>query len=172
MRRIVRHNVTNIRFTEMTPQQAEVACYFTVFTEIGLDHYGRYRDLFVPVGDHWLIQHRFVSTDWHAPELDDGGLGLAIRLAAPASTAMSCPAGCARSACVYAPAVGADVVAGRRVVGRDATGGGWRGRPVGLVKAGRRHPYPRVAAAAGPGPGAYCGTPWPDSVALGSPFQL
>lgn len=67
VRRIVRHNVTNIRFTEMTPQQAQVACYFTVFTEIGLDHYGRYRDLFVPVGDEWLIRHRFVSTDWHAP---------------------------------------------------------------------------------------------------------
>ena len=68
VRRIVRHNVTNIRFTEMTPQQARVACYFTVFTEIGLDHYGRYRDLFVPVGDEWLIRHRFVSTDWHAPD--------------------------------------------------------------------------------------------------------
>ena len=67
VRRIVRHNVTNIRFTEMTPQSARVACYFTVFTEIGLDHYGRYRDLFVPVGDEWLIRHRFVSTDWHAP---------------------------------------------------------------------------------------------------------
>lgn len=50
VRRIVRHNVTNIRFTEMTPQRAEVACYFTVVTEIGLDHYGRYRDVFVPVG--------------------------------------------------------------------------------------------------------------------------
>ncbi len=68
VKRIVRHNVTNIRFTEMTPQQARVACYFTVFTEVGLDHYGRYRDLFVPVGEEWLIRHRFVSTDWHAPE--------------------------------------------------------------------------------------------------------
>ena len=67
VRRIVRHNVTNIRFTEMTPQRAGVACYFTVVTEIGLDHYGRYRDVFVPVGDQWLIRHRFVSTDWHAP---------------------------------------------------------------------------------------------------------
>jgi hypothetical protein len=67
VRRIVRHNVTNIRFTEMTPQRAGVACYFTVFTEIGLDHYGRYRDVFVPIADQWLIRHRFVSTDWHAP---------------------------------------------------------------------------------------------------------
>src|SRR6478752_10388807 len=28
VRRIVRHNVTNIRFTAMTPKRAEVACYF------------------------------------------------------------------------------------------------------------------------------------------------
>ncbi|MEO3758132.1 nuclear transport factor 2 family protein [Mycobacterium sp. B14F4] len=66
-KRIVRHNVTNIRFLELTPDQARVACYFTVVTEIGLDHYGRYRDVFVPVGDEWLIRHRFVSTDWAAP---------------------------------------------------------------------------------------------------------
>jgi hypothetical protein len=33
-----------------------------------LDHYGRYRDTFVPVGDEWLIRHRYVSTDWRAPE--------------------------------------------------------------------------------------------------------
>ncbi len=67
VKRIVRHNVTNIRFTEVTPDEARVSCYFTVFTEIGLDHYGRYRDVFAPVGNHWLIRHRFVSTDWSAP---------------------------------------------------------------------------------------------------------
>jgi hypothetical protein len=68
VKRIVRHTVTNIRFTDVTPQEARVACYFTVLTEIGLDHYGRYRDVFVPVGDDWLIRHRFVSTDWRAPD--------------------------------------------------------------------------------------------------------
>ena len=67
-KRIVRHNVTNIRFTEIGRSEARVACYFTVVTEIGLDHYGRYRDVFVPVGDDWLIRHRFVSTDWSAPD--------------------------------------------------------------------------------------------------------
>ncbi len=68
VRRIVRHNVANIRFIELAPQHAVVACYFTVFTEIGLDHYGRYRDTFVPVDHQWLIRHRYVSTDWRAPE--------------------------------------------------------------------------------------------------------
>jgi hypothetical protein len=65
-RRIVRHNVANIRFLEVEPTRALVASYFTVLTEIGLDHYGRYRDTLVPVGEEWLIQHRFVSTDWRA----------------------------------------------------------------------------------------------------------
>ena len=50
-----------------------MASYFTVITEIGLDHMGRYRDRFVPVGDRWLIAHRFVSTDWRSPETTFGG---------------------------------------------------------------------------------------------------
>ena len=66
-KRIVRHNVTNVRFETLTPTEATVASYFTVFTNIGVDHMGRYRDRLVPVGDEWLIAHRFVSTDWRAP---------------------------------------------------------------------------------------------------------
>jgi hypothetical protein len=66
VRRIVRHNVTNTRFVELRPDGALVASYFTVVTELGLDHYGRYRDTFVPVGAEWLIRHRLVSTDWVA----------------------------------------------------------------------------------------------------------
>ena len=65
---LVRHNVTNVRFLELERDHALVASYFTVFTEIGLDHHGRYRDRFVPVGNEWLIAHRFVSTDWRAVE--------------------------------------------------------------------------------------------------------
>ena len=67
-RRLVRHNVTNVWFEAVTPTEATVASYFTVFTEIGLDHMGRYRDRLVPVGERWLIAHRFVSVDWHSPE--------------------------------------------------------------------------------------------------------
>jgi hypothetical protein len=68
VRRIVRHNIANIRFVEVTATRASVSSYFTVFTEIGLDHHGRYRDTFVPIGDAWLIEHRFVSTDWRSPD--------------------------------------------------------------------------------------------------------
>jgi hypothetical protein len=71
-RRIVRHNVTNIRFESVTLEEAVVASYFTVFTEVGLDHMGRYRDRMIPVGDRWLIAHRFVSTDWRSPDTTFG----------------------------------------------------------------------------------------------------
>jgi hypothetical protein len=67
-RRIVRHHVTNLRFREITPTRARTECYFAVLTEVGLDHYGRYRDTLVPVDDRWLIERRFVSTDWRSPD--------------------------------------------------------------------------------------------------------
>ena len=64
VKQIMRHILTNARFLELTRDGALVASYFTVLTELGLDHYGRYRDRFVPVGDEWLIRHRYVSVDW------------------------------------------------------------------------------------------------------------
>lgn len=66
--RLVRHNIANVRFTTLTQSTAQVESYFTVLTGIGLDHLGRYRDTFAPVGDQWLIRHRFVSTDWRSPD--------------------------------------------------------------------------------------------------------
>jgi hypothetical protein len=65
---IVRHNLANVLFNALTPDQAQVSSYFTVVTHIGLDHFGRYRDTLVPDGDTWLIKHRKVSTDWAAPD--------------------------------------------------------------------------------------------------------
>ncbi|WAC89190.1 nuclear transport factor 2 family protein [Mycobacterium sp. Aquia_213] len=65
---VVRHNVANVLFTSLTPDEAQVSCYFTVATHIGLDHFGRYRDVLVPDGDAWLIKHRKVSTDWAAAD--------------------------------------------------------------------------------------------------------
>lgn len=68
VRAVVRHNLTNVLFTRVTPEQAQVSSYFTVLTHIGLDHFGRYRDILVPDADTWLIKHRKVSTDWAAPD--------------------------------------------------------------------------------------------------------
>jgi hypothetical protein len=63
---VVRHNLANVLFTGLTADEAQVSSYFTVVTHIGLDHFGRYRDILVPDGDTWLIKHRKVSTDWAA----------------------------------------------------------------------------------------------------------
>src|ERR1700729_4025667 len=38
---IVRHNVANVFFDEVTRDHAQVSCYFTVVTHMGLDHVGR-----------------------------------------------------------------------------------------------------------------------------------
>ena len=65
---IVRHNLANMLFTAVTPDQAQVSSYFTVVSHVGLDHCGRYRDTLVPDEDSWRIKHRKVSTDWAAPE--------------------------------------------------------------------------------------------------------
>jgi SnoaL-like domain len=65
---VVRHNLANVLFTALTPDEARVSSYFTVVTHIGLDHFGRYRDTLVPDGDTWLIKHRKVSTDWAASD--------------------------------------------------------------------------------------------------------
>lgn len=67
-RRIVRHNLTNTRFVRIEPESASVVSYFTVLTDIGPDHAGRYRDTLVPHDGDWLIRSRFVSTDWRAPD--------------------------------------------------------------------------------------------------------
>ncbi len=66
--RILRHNVTNIWFQSVTREEARVLSCYTVYSEIGLDHFGRYRDRFVPVGDDWLIAHREVTMDWSAEQ--------------------------------------------------------------------------------------------------------
>jgi hypothetical protein len=68
LRRIVRHNLSNTQFLQLTPESALVASYFTVITEIGLDHCGRYRDTLTPHDGEWLIRRRFVSTDWRASD--------------------------------------------------------------------------------------------------------
>jgi hypothetical protein len=65
---IVRHNVANVLFNEVARDHAQVSCYFSVVTHIGLDHVGRYRDTLVPDGVIWRIRHRKVSTDWAAPD--------------------------------------------------------------------------------------------------------
>ena len=63
----LRHCVTNVLIDVESSDGATASSYFQVITDIGLDHWGRYRDRLVPVGDRWLLSHRSVKTDGYAP---------------------------------------------------------------------------------------------------------
>jgi hypothetical protein len=59
----MQHHVSSIRIDVTSPTTARATSYFTVMTGAGFDHWGRYRDDLVPVGEHWLFAHRLVRTD-------------------------------------------------------------------------------------------------------------
>ncbi|MBV8965905.1 MAG: nuclear transport factor 2 family protein [Mycobacteriaceae bacterium] len=59
----VRHHVSSIRFEAVARGRAEVSSYFAVHTDVGLDHWGRYRDVLVPVDGRWLFAHRRIKVD-------------------------------------------------------------------------------------------------------------
>lgn len=62
----VRHHVSSVRFGAVTEDRVEVSSYFAVHTDVGLDHWGRYRDVLVPVDGRWLFAHRRISVDGFA----------------------------------------------------------------------------------------------------------
>jgi len=64
--RLIRHFASNLRIGVESDKRATGACYFLAITEIGLDHWGRYRDVYVPQGDAWLFAQRFVRVDGHS----------------------------------------------------------------------------------------------------------
>ncbi len=60
------HHISGTHFRSVSRAAIEVSSYFLVITDIGPDHWGRYRDRFEPAGDRWLIAHRQVTTDGYA----------------------------------------------------------------------------------------------------------
>lgn len=63
----VRHHVSSIRFGSVARDRVEVSSYFAVHTDVGLDHWGRYRDQLIPVDGQWLFAHRRISVDAFSP---------------------------------------------------------------------------------------------------------
>lgn len=63
----IRHFVANLVFTSVAPDRIESSAYFQVLTQHGLDHWGRYRDVLVPVDGDWLFEHRLVAVDAMTP---------------------------------------------------------------------------------------------------------
>jgi hypothetical protein len=64
----VRHHVSSVRFGAVTEDRVDVSSYFAVHTDVGLDHWGRYRDVLVPVEGRWLFAHRRIGVDGFAAD--------------------------------------------------------------------------------------------------------
>ncbi|MBX7453945.1 nuclear transport factor 2 family protein [Mycolicibacterium sp. 3033] len=59
----VRHHVSSIRFDAVERDNAEAQSYFAVYTDAGVDHWGRYRDVLTLVDGEWLFAHRAITVD-------------------------------------------------------------------------------------------------------------
>ena len=55
--------MSNVKIDIDGPDAARGASYFFVVTARGPDHWGRYRDVLIPVGDRWLFAHRRIGVD-------------------------------------------------------------------------------------------------------------
>ena len=62
----VRHHVSSVRFLLAETHEVETSSYFAVFTDIGVDHWGRYRDVLKPEGARWLFASRKIRVDGFA----------------------------------------------------------------------------------------------------------
>jgi 3-phenylpropionate/cinnamic acid dioxygenase small subunit len=63
----IRHHVGNVLIELEGPDRARARCYFLAVTDHGVDHWGRYRDDLVRVGEGWRFAHRRVRTDGATP---------------------------------------------------------------------------------------------------------
>jgi ketosteroid isomerase-like protein len=65
-RPLIRHHVSNIVIDVTGPDAADARSYFLATTERGPDHWGRYRDRLVRIGERWLFTSRLVRVDGRA----------------------------------------------------------------------------------------------------------
>jgi uncharacterized protein (TIGR02246 family) len=63
----VHHQVAAVHFLAVEHDAVDCSAYFTVFTDIGPDHWGRYRDRLVPVDGTWRFARRQVIVAGFAP---------------------------------------------------------------------------------------------------------
>ena len=64
----VRHHVSSVRFGSVSRDRVEVSSYFAVHTDVGLDHWGRYRDVLAEEHGQWRFVHRKISVDGFSPD--------------------------------------------------------------------------------------------------------
>ena len=66
-RATLRHHVASILIELTGADTANASSYFSVYTEVGLDHWGSYRDRLARVGEAWLLAKRRVHVDGATP---------------------------------------------------------------------------------------------------------
>ena len=66
-RPFIHHHVSSLRIDLLAPDAATAASYFLAVTEVGPDHWGRYRDRLAAADGRWLFTHRRVLVDGRAP---------------------------------------------------------------------------------------------------------
>ena len=59
----VRHHVSSVWFGSIGRDRVDVSSYFLVLTDIGVDHWGRYRDVLIPFDGRWLFASREALVD-------------------------------------------------------------------------------------------------------------
>jgi len=63
---LLRHNLTTSRIEFLSADTAQGWTYFMSLSRHGLDHAGRYLDLFSRRGDRWLLEERRIVVEWYA----------------------------------------------------------------------------------------------------------
>jgi len=65
--RFLQHHTTGLHITIEGRAEANGHSYFTVMTDRGVDHWGRYQDAYRPVDGHWRFASRRVRIDGTTP---------------------------------------------------------------------------------------------------------
>ena len=65
--RFLQHHTTGLHITLDGRAEATGHSYFTVMTDRGMDHWGRYQDAYRPVDGHWRFASRRVRIDGTTP---------------------------------------------------------------------------------------------------------
>jgi hypothetical protein len=64
----IRHYTSTVRIDFESEHRAQVRSYYAVLTSFGLDHWGRYLDVFGVVDGEWLITERTITTEGVDPD--------------------------------------------------------------------------------------------------------
>ncbi len=63
----LRHHLSSVHIDMTSATEARATSYFLAITEIGPDHWGRYRDTLRRADGHWRIAHRLLQLEGRTP---------------------------------------------------------------------------------------------------------